>query len=68
MSIGALSALTFLSVTLLAGFALKKRVEELAAEVKQNQSEIAQLKVEQEKMAVYLKWLGQVLAKEELSK
>ena len=50
MSIGALSALTFLSVTLLAGFALKKRVEELAAEVKQNQSEIAQLKVEQEKM------------------
>ncbi len=37
-------------VIILTGCASKRRVEELTAEIKQNQSEIAQLKVEQEKI------------------
>jgi len=48
MRIRALSALTFLSVILLAGCASKKRVEELAGEVKRNQAEIIQLKAGQQ--------------------
>ena len=48
MMIRALSALTFLSVILLAGCASKKRVEELAGEVKRNQAEIIQLKAGQQ--------------------